>query len=160
MRLIKLCLLVVCVSCIVGTPGLAQNSSLSSAFHFSSQVSYLGATLSHDLVGLNRDKVKLRGTFSYLTGGYETRGFESQSADRFEIGLETKNTIVRGKGLFSVLGLAYVYSQVDEPGAATRDDGLMFAMGFGSRIASTVSVVAKYVGGRDNGVRFAMEVAF
>ena len=160
MRQTNCFLVVLCVFCLTGIPCLAQSNSLSSAFHLSSEASYLGATLSHDLAGINRDKVKLRGTFSYLSGGYESLGSGSQSAERFELGLETKNTMVRGKSPFSVIDLAYSFGRSDRPGSSYGANGLMFAMGFGSRVASSVSVLGKYVLGRDQGVRLAMEVDF
>ena len=160
MQRIKSILVVLCVICVFSSPGFAQNNSLSSAFHFSNEASYLGATFSHDVLGINRDKVKLRTTFTYLSGEYESASLGSQSADRFEFGLGIKNTISRDKALFSVFDLAYSYSRSDEPGSSYRDNGTMFAAGFGSRFGPSVSLLGKYVFGRDEGVRLAMEVGF
>ena len=142
----------------------AQDFSLSSAYHLNRQSSYLGATLSANVMTWNNRKVIVRGVFSYLSGTTDVGGDNTTPASRMEIGLESKNTMITGNALFNVIDAGYVYSRVDmvrgDLQAAVRETGFMFAFGLGTRIADPVSILGKYVTGRDNGLRLVLEVDF
>jgi hypothetical protein len=142
----------------------AQEFSLSSAFHVNGQSSYVGGTLSANVMTWNNRKVMLRGVLSYLSGTTTMHGAGSQSAQRIEIGVESKNTMITGKWLFNVMDASYAFcSSTGNPSRGmpdVRESGFMFGLGLGTRIAAPVSLVGKYVTGRDNGFRMVMEVDF
>jgi hypothetical protein len=153
-----------CIVCVQGVSVCAQAHSLSSAYHRGDHTSYLGATLSSNLITANRDRVMIRGVLSYLTGTIKRGGESARPADRMEAGLESKNKIYSDHSLFNVMDLEYVWTRSDNLEGASasrvRDRGFMFAIGLGARIADPVSVLGKYVTGPDHGVRFVMEVDF
>jgi hypothetical protein len=154
-----LLLLLVCCSM-----ASAQDYSLSSAYHVNGQSSYVGGTLSANLMTWNHRKVMLRGVVSYLSGSTTMHGAGAQAAQRIELGVESKNTMVTGKAFFNVMDVSYVFcnSTGNASGAVpeVKESGFMFGLGLGTRIADPVSIVGKYVTGRDNGVRFVLEVDF
>jgi hypothetical protein len=142
----------------------AQDFSLSSAYHLNRQSSYLGATLSANAMTWNNRKVILRAVVSYLAGTTALESSSGRPASRLEVGFESKNTMITGNTLFNVIDVGYVFSQADAQGsdarAVVRETGFMFAFGLGTRIAAPVSILGKYVTGRDNGLRLVMEVDF
>ena len=142
----------------------AQDYSLSSAFHVNSQSSYVGGTLSANVMTWNNRKVMFRGVISYLSGTTTMHGAGSQAAHRIELGVESKNTMITGKAFFNVMDASYVFC--NSTGNASRslpevrESGFMFGLGLGTRLTDPVSIIGKYVTGRDNGVRLALEVDF
>jgi len=155
-------LVVAAIACTLGLGGAAhaEGQSLSSAYHLSSGASFVGATLSRDFVSLNDHKLRVRGTVSYLAGTRDSSGTGSHAADRIEVGLATRNTMVRGKPAFSVLDLGYCVTRYEQLEQDYRDSGLMFAFGLGAHISESASLLGKYVGGIDSGARIAMEIEF
>jgi hypothetical protein len=149
----------VCIPCLGGTADAAGHS-LSSAYHLSSDASFLGATLAKDFVRLNDRKLSIRGTVSYLAGASDSHGSARHPADRIEFGLATKNTMIAGMPAFSVIDLGYCMTRYEQLDKICRDSGFMFAFGLGARISESASCIGKYVSGNDSGARIAMEIEF
>ncbi|MHB8078793.1 MAG: hypothetical protein ACYDIE_06025 [Candidatus Krumholzibacteriia bacterium] len=109
---------------------------------------------------MNNHKLRVRGTMSYLAGTSDSGGTASHAADRIEVGLATKNTMVTGKPVFSILDLGYCLTRYEQMEQDYHDAGLMFAFGLGAHISESASLLGKYVGGKDSGSRIAMEIEF
>jgi hypothetical protein len=80
------------------------------------------------------------------------------------MGVESRNGMFTGTWLFNVIGANYViinrslYNQGLTANA--RDDSWMFTFGLGTKISEEFAIMAKYVTGRDDGMRLAMELGF
>lgn len=159
MKHVLVIITLVCIPCLGGA-AYAGGHSLSSAYHLSSEASFIGATLSKDFVSLNNHKLRVRGTVSYLAGAGNSGGTASYAADRIEIGLATRNTMVSGRPAFSVIDLGYCLTRYEQLDEDYRDSGFMFAFGLGTHISESASLLGKYVGGNDSGTRIAMEIEF
>lgn len=102
-------------------------------------------------------------------GGYYSGSTWSSSSsvgakDRFELGLESRNTMVTGLHYFNILELGYQITQSRSQLGASIDRstkmGLFFSVGLGMRVVDPVFFMIRYVTGYDNGVRLGIDYDF
>jgi hypothetical protein len=143
---------------------LSQNFTTSSAYHVNSNGTLLGASGAVNLKTWNDRKVIFRAVGGYYSGSTWSSSSSVGAKDRFELGLESRNTMVTGLTYFNILELGYQITQSRSQVGASIDRGtkmgLFFSIGLGVRVVDPVFFMVRYVTGFDNGVRLGIDYDF
>ncbi len=140
---------------------VAQNYTFNSSYQLGRYGEYYGVTVSNWIKTWNNEKVILRGTAGLFTGNHW--GDRSNITDfrRIELGMESRNTMVTGKDFFNIINASYFTSFYKQPNiGSVEKNGWMFSFGFGTKIISPASVMARYVWGIERGIRLGIEFDF
>ena len=143
---------------------LSQDFTASTGYHMTSDGALLGVSGSTNLKTWNNRKVIVRAVGSYYSGSNWSTNAGVKASERFELGFESKNTMITGESLFNILQLSYQVTQYRYQRDVSIDkathSGLFFSVGLGTWLFEPVSVMLRYVTGYDNGVRFAVDIDF
>ena len=143
---------------------LSQDFTTSSAYHMNSNGTLLGASAAVNLQTWNNRKVIFRAVGGYYSGSTWSSSSSVGAKDRFELGLESRNTMVTGLPYFNILELGYQITQSRSQLGASIDRstkmGLFFSVGLGMRVVDPVFFMVRYVTGYDNGVRLGIDYDF
>ncbi len=164
MKPLVLLLAFLSIACMPTRRANGQHFATTASYHFGSGTDYLGVSLASNIITWNYRKVMFRGVLSYLEGSRNNTAGQVQTSNRIEMGLENRNGMITGTWLFNVIGASYVLtnrSLYDQTSVVkTRDNSWMFTFGLGTKISDELAIMAKYITGKDNGIRLAMEVRF
>ena len=153
-----------CLLLLASTVSVAQDFTASSAFHMSSEGTILGVAGSANLMTWNSRKVILRVGGAYFSGSSWTANAPLTARNRFEMFLESKNTMITGESYFNVLEIGYQLTQSRTQLATAshrnNDYGLFFSAGLGLRVVQPVSVMVRYISGFDSGARLGFDYDF
>jgi hypothetical protein len=139
----------------------SQNFSSSTSYQLGKNAEYYGVSLSKWLYTWNNDKVILRGTASYLIGNNNVNSSEFFNYNRIEFGLDSRNTMVTGKDFFNIINVSYIISKYQDNQQKTiKDNGWMYAIGFGTKLTSPIIVSTSYVFGMYKGIRVSFGFDF
>ena len=145
----------------VSSISFGQDFTVKSAYQLGRYGEYYGASFSNWIRTWNNEKVVLQGTFGIMFGNHW--GDKSTISDfkRFEFGIESRNTMVTGKGFFNIINVSYLLTFYDNQLNGNIENiyknGWMFSFGFGTKIISPLAITARYVWGPESGIRLGIE---
>ena len=132
----------------------AQKITIGTAYQRSELNESIGLSISPEIITFNNRKVIFRLYGSYFLGSNLNYSTIFDSFSRYEIGFESKNTMVTGKSFFNHMAVGYNFKNYQ---FAKNDSGWMFSFGLGTRLVETVSITTKYVWNDENGIRVVLE---
>ncbi|MBI5727038.1 MAG: hypothetical protein HY965_04255 [Ignavibacteriales bacterium] len=138
---------------------LSQNFTSTTSYQVGRKAEFYGTSFSTWIKTWNNQKVITRATIGYLRGTDWSDGVKSSSTDRFEFGIDSRNTMILGKDYFHVFGFSYT-TTTHIQGNNPREDGWMFSFGFGAHVIEPFSFTARYVLGNRKGIRLGIECDF